>query len=266
MALPLKERWMGLRNYQSKDFWAMLFARPMTILLLLPVADIPWVTPNLITVLGVIAKLAGILLVAFDPSYAGGLAGALLINLGLVMDNMDGTLARYRHNGSIIGYYVDKSVDIVGLAGMFIALAWRAFAQSGAPVDLLLPMTAFAGASVAAYSKWIAARVEADVMLRKHLEEGTLEDYARSRVDNNKSEAPPKRNAADWVRWFFSAITSLVQCNEVDIYFFVLLALALDYVQLFTRYISGVYTLGIIITPVFFYFQLKALLKTRNLT
>ena len=265
MALPLKERWMGLRNYQSKDFWAMVFARPMTILLLLPVADIPWVTPNLITVLGVIAKLAGILLVAFDHSFTGGLIGALLINLGLVLDNMDGTLARYRNNGSMIGYYVDKSVDIIGLAGMFIALAWRAFSQSGEPIDLLLPMVAFAGTSVTAYSKWIAARVEADANLRKGLEDGTLEEYARSRVDNNKSEAPPKRSAADWVRWFISAIASIRLFNEVDIYFFVLLALALDYVQLFTRYASGVYALGLVVGPLFFHFQLKALLKSRNM-
>ena len=266
MALPLKERWMGLRNYQSKDFWAMVFARPMTILLLLPVADIPWVTPNLITLLGVIAKLAGILLVALDHSYAGGLGGALLINLGLVLDNMDGTLARYRRNGSMIGYYVDKSVDIIGMAGMFIALALRAWQVSGSPWDLMLPMTAFAGASVTAYSKWIASRVEADVMLREGLDTGTLEDYARSRVDNNKSEAPPVRSLTDWIKWFFGAVASIRQFNEVDIYFFVLLALAIDHIELFTRWVSGVYCLGLVIGPVYFYVKLKSLLRARNIT
>ena len=57
--MKLKDRWMKLRNYQSDDFWAMLFARPMTILFLLPIVEKKWVTPNRITVLSILTKLAG---------------------------------------------------------------------------------------------------------------------------------------------------------------------------------------------------------------
>ena len=73
-----KERWYRLRNYQSKDFWAMVFARPLTILMLLPVADLDWVTSNRITIFSVITKLFGTWMLIYCPSYSGGIIGGAL--------------------------------------------------------------------------------------------------------------------------------------------------------------------------------------------
>jgi phosphatidylglycerophosphate synthase len=261
----LKERWMRLRNYQSKDFWAMVFARPMTILLLLPVADLAWVTPNLLTWASVVAKLAGIGLLVGSPGYLFGVGGALLINLGLVLDNMDGTLARYRSTSSYVGYYLDKSVDIIGLAGVFIAIALRAWWRSGDVFDLFLPMTAFAGASVSAYCKWVKSRVETDVELLEHLRAGTLESFARRRAEQNPVTPPPARTFADWVRFVMEAFWSIRLFNEVDIYFFLLLALVLDQMWVFTQVMAGVYTLGLVFGPALFYFQLRKRVRAAGL-
>lgn len=253
----LKERWMRLRNFQSNDFWAMIFARPLTILMLLPVADLAWVTPNLITWASVAAKLAGLGCLVWLPDYWGGVGGALLVNLGLVLDNMDGTLARYRGNSSYLGYYLDKTVDIICLAGLFIAIALRAYWATADLLDLLLPLTGFAGASVAAYCKWVYSRVETDIQLIEHRAAGTLDEFARSRAEQNPFIPPPERTVTEWIRFVGKAFWSIIYFNEVDIFFFLLLAMVIDQAWLFTQVMAGVYSLGLLIGPVHFYFKLK---------
>jgi len=239
----------------------MVFARPLTILFLLPVAEIRWVTPTLITVLSVVAKVAGIAYLAACPSYAAGIAGAVLVNLGLILDNMDGTLARYRGSSTYLGYYLDKTVDIVCLAGIFWAIGFRTFDKTGELVDLVMPMTAFAGASVAAYTKWVAQKVFADMELQAQLQAGTVEDYARAHSEKNPSDEPPTRSLGEWIAWLGSAVKSILYFNEVDIFFFLGLALVLGDEQLFARYICALYALGAIVGPTHFYIKLRSKLK-----
>jgi len=261
----LKKRLQRLRNYQSKDFWAMLFARPLTILFLLPVADIKWVTSNRITVASVLTKLAGIAMLVVCPSYWGGFWAGALINLGLVLDNMDGTLARYRGISTFMGYYADKMSDIVTLAGVFFAMAWRQYEFAGNMADLLIPMAGFFGASISAYAKWVANRLFTDIKLRNAMENGELDAYVRSRLDQNPIIPPPQRTMGDWIRWFFQAIISIKEFNEVDIYFFVWLALAINWIPLFTRFACGVYALGILAGPISLGVKLHTELKRNGL-
>ena len=261
----LSERILRLRNYQSKDFWAMVFARPMTILMLAPVADLAWVTPNLITWLSVLSKAAGISALVAFPGYWGGIAGGLLVNLGLVLDNMDGTLARYRGTSSYLGYYLDKTVDIVCLAGLFGAIGLRAWWKSGEIFDLALPMAAFAGASIAGYCKWVSQRVETDLELRVRAKDGTLHQYAVKRSEQNPSQPPPERSFGAWMRFLAQAVKSIVYFNEVDIFFFLLLALILDREWIFTRWASGVYAAGAFIAPIYFYYQLRRTVRDKGL-
>lgn len=262
----LKERWMRLRNFQSDDFWAMVFARPMTILLLLPIVELAWVTPNLITAASVLAKLAGLGCLVWLPDYWGGVGGALLVNLGLVLDNMDGTLARYRDTSSYLGYYLDKTVDIICLAGLFVAVALRVYWVTGDLLDLLLPLTGFAGASVAAYCKWVYTRVETDVQLIEHRRAGTLEGFAASRAEQNPIVPPPQRSFGDWIRFVGKAFWSILYFNEVDIFCWVLLAFVIDQAWLFTQVMSGFYTLGLLIGPVHFYFKLRGRVRQAGLS
>jgi phosphatidylglycerophosphate synthase len=262
----LKERWMRLRNFQSDDFWAMVFARPMTILLLLPIVELAWVTPNLITAASVLAKLAGLGCLVWLPDYWGGVGGALLVNLGLVLDNMDGTLARYRGTSSYLGYYLDKTVDIVCLAGLFVAIALRAYWATGDLLDLLLPLTGFAGASVAAYTKWVYTRVETDIQLIDHRKAGTLEEFAASRVEQNPIIPPPERTFSDWIRFVGKAFWSILFFNEVDIFFFLLLAMVINQTWVFTQVMAGFYTLGLLIGPVHFYFKLRGKVRRAGIS
>ena len=261
----LSQRLYRLRNFQSKDFWAMVFARPMTILMLLPIADVAWVTPNLITAASVATKIGGIAALAWMPGYWGGVLGAILVNLGLVLDNMDGTLARYRDTSSYVGYYLDKSVDIICLAGIFLAIAWRAYQGTQESIDLMLPFAGFAGASAAAYCKWVASKVETDLNLLHHMKAGTLEDFARGRIDQNPIELPPSRSLADWGKFLFDSLKSIFLFNEVDIFFFLALALVLDKLWLFSQVMCSFYALGLIIGPALFFFNLRKRVKSDGL-
>ncbi len=261
----LKERLQRLRNFQSKDFWAMLFARPMTILLLLPVADVAWVTPNLITWVSVLFKLVGIAGLALWVDPLLGIVAGLLVNLGLVLDNMDGTLARYRGASTYQGYYLDKAVDNLTLAAMFAAFGYRAWMQTQDPWHMAVCMAGLAGAQVAAYSKWVAQKVALDADLAWNYSKGTLEKYAGSRLNQNPIELPPQRTPMQWLRFVVDAFVSILKFNEVDIFFFLLLALVLNQLWIFSLLMCGLYGLGMIIGPVKFYFDLKKKLASQGM-
>ncbi len=260
----LAERLLRLRNYQSKDFWAMVFARPLTILFLLPVADVAWVTPNLITWVSVVVKLAGIAALGVWPGWTGGVVGGLLVNLGLVLDNMDGTLARYRGTSTYLGYYLDKAVDNLTLAAMFGAFGYRAWVQSGDPWELAICMAGLAGAQVAAYAKWVSQKVGLDADLNWHAQNQSLQAYALARTNQNPSEPPPKRSFGQWIRFVGEAFFSIVKFNEVDIFFFLLLALVVDQLWIFSKVACAVYALGLLIGPIKFYFDLRAKLAKQG--
>lgn len=235
----------------------MVCARPLTILFLLPVADRDWVTPNRITFASVATKLIGVAMLLLYPGYWWGVAAALLVNLGLILDNMDGTLARYRDSSSYLGYYMDKALDNVCLAALFVAIALRTFWKTGNEWDLALPLIGYAGASVAAYTKWVASKVETDMELVGRLKGGTLEEFAKRRAQQNPVIPPPERSLGDWMRFLFDAVKSILLFNEVDIFFFFLLAVVLDMDWIFTQVMSPLYALGMVIGPALFFVQLR---------
>jgi len=263
---PFAQRLHGLRNYQSDDFWAMVFARPMTILLLLPLADRPGVTPDRITLASGVLKLLGMVMLVLLPGYSAGVAAAVLINLGLVADNMDGTLARYRRGGTYYGYFVDKALDFCGLALLFLAMGLRAHHKYGTVESLLLPTMGFMGAAVAAYTKWVCNKVLDDISLKKAALAGQTEGYVAKRIAPYYGVEPPTRNLGDWVRFFWQAVKSIKNFNEVDVYFFLALALVLGREWVFTGVMAGVYALGLVAAPLSFYAKIrKAEQDLRNL-
>jgi hypothetical protein len=261
----LHERWMRLRNFQSKDFWAMVFARPLTILWLLPLADRPWVTPDRITWAANLVKLLGAASLVFGPEYWCWVGGIVLINLGLVLDNMDGTLARYRGSSSYLGYYLDKASDLVFHGFMFGAVGYRAWAETGVLLDLVLPLAAFAGACAAGYSKWIATKVKGDADLLAARRDGTLEALADKKAQQNPSTPPPKRSFTDWLKFLGEAVFSIFKMNEVDIPFFAAVAVITGQWWLFTQVMCTIYAAAAIVAPIKFHYELKAHLKARNL-
>ena len=269
--MKLKDRWMKLRNYQSDDFWAMLFARPLTIFFLLPIVEKKWVTPNRITVVSILVKLAGSAFVFFDRSYSGGVIGAILLNLGLVLDNMDGTVSRFRNCPTKFGFYLDKISDAVTMTLMFWAIGFRAYNDPAyeAPffdkrIDLILPMTAATASYVAGYAKWVSERVLLDLKIIENFRKGTIEDLGASMDRCPVWSTPPQRTFIDWVKWFLYALFSIFKINEVDIFFFAGLALITGKLWIFTWIECGILSFGIIVVPVIF--AVKVLKREREVS
>ena len=250
--MKLKDRWMKLRNYQSDDFWAMLFARPLTILFLLPIVELKFVTPNRITVVSILTKLAGSAYVFFDRTYSGGVIGAVLLNLGLVLDNMDGTVSRFRNCPTKFGFFLDKISDAVTMTIMFWAIGFRAYDATHEFIDLLIPLMASTATYIIGYTKWVSERVLYDLKIIENFRNGTLEALGEKTDSCPVWSTPPQRKFSDWVKWFFQALISIFKMNEVDIFFWAALALITEKYWIFTRMDSGLIICGIIVVPIIF--------------
>jgi phosphatidylglycerophosphate synthase len=261
--MTFKEKWMKLRNYQSDDFWAMVFARPLTILFLLPIIDFKWVTPNRLTVLSVLSKLAGAYCLFFEHSYTGSIMAAVLLNLGLIIDNMDGTVARYRNCGTKFGFYFDKATDAVTLVLLFWGMGYRGLVNTGSLIDFIIPVLAVTGAFIASYSKWVSERVMMDMKISEKFHNGELLSWAESMEKGFKWTPPPQRTVTDWIKWLGKAFFSILFFNEVDIFFWAGLALLTGQYWIFTRFNSGFILLGLFAGPILF--GVKVWIKEKRL-
>lgn len=127
-------------------------SRPLAALFLYPVRATA--SPNLVTVLSLIAGLAGVALLVVPGAVVPALG---LLFLAMVLDDGDGQLARFQGRSSRFGSFLDKSVDVVRFGLLFPLLSWLAVQQTGAWIHGLAgPLAAF-GLMIQGYSKWLAA-------------------------------------------------------------------------------------------------------------
>jgi len=203
-----RERLKRIRNFQSSEFYSRLVMRPLSILIMLVVADWKWLTPNIVTTLANVFKLAGAALIVLDHrEYA--LSAAIILQLGLLFDHVDGTLARYRKTGSTFGAFYDKVSDAVTWLAISGALGWAAYVETG---SVWMPIGALSAAYlllVMGYMKWIVAA-------------------AANRTPATPPVDPPSRSPAQWAAWFFSSLARAAAFEEVDLFFWIGLGLVLD--------------------------------------
>ncbi len=138
----------------NQDFWGISWGRPSAFVLLIVLADLRAITPNLLTHCSNALFLAGSLLIL--PSFGSHwLLAAILLNLSLSFDCADGQLARYRKAGSELGSYYDKVSDALSLVLLFSVLGWVVTEQSGELKYFLFATLAFSGQLVSGYAKWV---------------------------------------------------------------------------------------------------------------
>jgi len=222
-----------IRNYQSQEFWAILAMRPLAIGLCLLVADVRAVTPNRLTVASfmLLVLCAGLIAFGGRPEL---IAAAILVNVAQVLDNSDGTLARYRRCGTAFGSFLDKMCDAIGSILLGGAIGWNAWRATHEPVYLLLGLS-FASFLVArGYSKWVARAQEVAWM------KVTTEPDA-------VSVAPPRRSVADWVRLVAKALSRVYWFDEVDIPFWIGLFLILDRVTALAWVLAVSQAVGLVV-------------------
>jgi phosphatidylglycerophosphate synthase len=215
-----------IRNWQSSEFYARLVMRPLTIAVLWFAGDWRWLTPNRVTTMANVAKLCGAALLVIDHR-THGLAAAIWLQVGLLLDHLDGTLARYRGTSTTLGAFYDKVSDAVTWLAITGAVGWAAYSESG---DARLPLAAVASAYallVLGYMKWIVAAEQKKLdWVETHLQS------PQRRLVAVPAEGPPSRTARQWVRWFVSSLFRVVLFEEVDLFFWIGLGIVIGRLDL----------------------------------
>lgn len=224
-----RERLQKIRNWQSHEFYAALVIRPLTIAVMMVVADWRWLTPNRVTIAATIAKFGACGFIyratGYDFIYAAG-----LLQLGLLLDHLDGTIARYRNAGSSFGGYLDKIGDAISWAAICLVIGWVAYRNSGDAYLLILAALATYGLLFSGYAKWLWAYE--DQRLRWRDAEGDPAAAVERENKRSKPAPPPQRSLKQWIRWALSRLFAIVRFEEVDLFFWIGLFLVLKRLDL----------------------------------
>ena len=157
----------------NQDFWGITWGRPTAFLILLALADIRRITPNLITHISNAFLIGGALLI-LDHGQTNWVLAAIFINLSLSFDCADGQLARYRKgSGSELGSFYDKVSDAVGMVLLFSIVGWVVAEQTGEMKYLLFGTLGAASQITGGYAKWVCMTI---LHKRKHVEPTTDTD------------------------------------------------------------------------------------------
>src|SRR5690606_14637300 len=79
----------------------------------------------------------------------------VFLQLGVLFDHLDGTMARYRRAFTRFGSFYDKVSDIVTWFLITIAVGWAAYRQTGGAHYIVLAVSSSVALDVMGYMKWL---------------------------------------------------------------------------------------------------------------
>lgn len=121
-------------NYFSN--WGDLWYPKLANMLLKPASKLRTLTPNIVTIGSfLLYTIASVLIVA---SGTWRIAAVILLPLSYVFDCLDGQLARYTSRASAIGDYLDKTLDVLKIGIINLAMAVSAYQLTGKTYYFLL--------------------------------------------------------------------------------------------------------------------------------
>lgn len=158
MREAMRERWARAGAKQYEDWWCIVIGGPIGNLLAAMVAPCRSFTADLATLLSGVLRLAGAGLL-LGGTLGLDLVAAALLQIGSLLDVVDGALARLR-GPTNRGAFLDKAIDMLCLAAVFGAAGWRAAGEAREP--LLLVAGAFIAWSVLlrGYLLWVVRAQE----------------------------------------------------------------------------------------------------------
>lgn len=95
-------------------------------------------TPNQITILSAVMGFFAMLLVAYYPTYQNMIIAAILFQIEVVLDCVDGNLARLRSMKSKFGSWLDTNVGVLTQIFAYFTLAFAAVSYSNPQVVFIL--------------------------------------------------------------------------------------------------------------------------------
>jgi CDP-diacylglycerol--glycerol-3-phosphate 3-phosphatidyltransferase len=132
-------------------------ARPVVARVVAPIVGVlarTGVTADMVTVTGFLGAVAGsVLLIAHGEFFLG----AVVVTVSVLLDMLDGALARARGGGSVFGAVLDSTLDRASDAAVFGALIWW-FAGRGD--DRLLLLLALLCLVLGVLTSYVKARAE----------------------------------------------------------------------------------------------------------
>ncbi len=220
-----QERLKRIRNIQSTDWYETLVMRPLTIAFLVVFADWKILTPNRATTLSNLFKLAAAALIPFGD-FPMIVAAAILLQIGVFWDHVDGQLARYRRSFSAFGLFYDKTSDGITWTVIAFAIGWLAFERSGNGLMLVLAGIGSSSQLIMGYMKWVYENEANGLAWYRAKTDPDSQIAARTRPP--KLSEPPARSRRQWLRWFAVSMMGIVRFQEMDLYFWAGLLLLLD--------------------------------------
>lgn len=196
----LRARYRRLCNRRGQDAWSILFGYPLGRLLLVWLERIEPLRPTHLTLASILVRLAGAWLLVDGATVAAVIA----LQLGQVLDSMDGTLARARGQHSAPGALLDRAGDALCLGLIAAAVGWRAgdeaalaAALGGAFLHLLR-----------GYMHWVARGVAAP---------GSSAARAAEPVSGARPAGDPPRPLREWL----AGLPRLALFGEADLYLWI---------------------------------------------
>jgi phosphatidylglycerophosphate synthase len=225
-------RYRQMRSRWNRDWWSIAFGGPVGNLLTAVIADVRWITPNGITWVSFLCKLAAVPLLLWGHD----VLVILMFQLHTVLDCMDGTLARYRKRPSVMGAFLDKVTDMIGLLAIMSAFGWRAAVESGDPRVMLASVLIAGAILLRSYIFWVVAHFEREHEVAKPTAGDQRKDFSSLSIGERFRM---------YVKWQWTVI----EFAEADMYFWLSLGLVLGELRWTVYFLAlavGIWTVLII--------------------
>ena len=135
----------GARVLKEHDSLVAALFAGRTARRLIPAARALGLSPTAVTMLSFATTLVAAALVAGRPFAGAGIVAAILVEVGFLLDCLDGQLARATGRASDFGRYVDSLTDLVKVFALVVALTASARAGGAGEGVFLLGAAAFFG-------------------------------------------------------------------------------------------------------------------------
>lgn len=224
--IAMDERFVKLWGTKNKDdeWWSSFVTSPLAILLNWFIVDVRWITPGLITSISfTVALLASALIMV--GTQGAFLGAVLLINSSLVLDCMDGQLARYRGVCSRFGSFFDKVADQIKVFVWFCAIGYASFLQTESVTPIFLSFTGVTFYSFRGYMKYLTIFIEVEhdaTYLEKTSSEAAAIKSRRAKVGGID------QGFGQNLRWFLGEQRKFFMFNEAVFVFLLSVALVFN--------------------------------------